>query len=148
MDELKRNKENSSNEAAFDSLQKELRITRICSMVVAGLLVAVIAGGIYLANLIVPMVTAIQEMQPAIAKLETIDMDLINEKISQLDIEGLNEMIQTLDGDEVSEALEHFNRALEKLEKVQSDLESFSSSVSNSLSGLFGIGRAGTGNNP
>ena len=124
----------------LQELRKELKVTRICSLVVAALLVIVIVGGIYTVNKISPALTAMQKMQPAIEKMEQLDIEVLNEKIAQLDIEGLNQIVEDLDAAELSEALENLNDAAEMLEELGDGLSSFSNSVNNSLSGLFGSG--------
>ena len=126
----------------MEELQKELKITRICSLIVAALLVCVIAGGIYIVNMIRPMVTAIQEMQSAMEKIEQIDVEMLNEKIAQLDIEGLNQMIAGMDTEEMMEALENMNDIMERLESIQEGISSFSDSVTDSFSGWFGFGNS------
>ena len=137
MDELRR----QSQEDVYESLRKELKVTRICCLIVAVLLVCVIAGGIYIANMMSPMVLAMQEIQPAIVKMEQIDVGVLNEKIAQLDIEGMNKMIQGIDTEEVMEALENVNEVMEKIEELQEGFESFSDSLSNSFGSWFGLGK-------
>lgn len=125
-------------EEILNKLRKELKITRYCSIFVAVLLIVVIAGGVYMMNAITPMVAAMQKMQPAIEKMADLDVEMLNEKIAQLDIEGLNQAIAGLDTEEVSEALKNINEAVERLQEIGDGLSTFSDSVNNSISGLFG----------
>lgn len=127
-----------SQEEMMQSLQKELKITRYCSLIAAGLLICVLAGGVYLANCMSPITKAVQEMQPIMEELGKIDVDLLNEKIAQLDMEGLNKAIEGLDTEELSKLLQNINEAAEMLEKVGDGFQSFSDSVSDSFSNLFG----------
>ena len=124
-------------------LRKELKITRYCSLLVAMLLVIVIIGGVFLAKQMAPALTAIQEMQPAIQKMEQIDVEMLNAKIEQLDIEGLNKAIEGLDVEELSKSLKNINEAIDRLKEAGESFEAFSELFSNSFSGLFGIGGSG-----
>ena len=121
----------------IQALRKELKVTRICSLLVAVLLLVVIAGGVYTVNKITPALAAMQKMQPAIEKIEDLDIEMLNEKIAQLDIEGLNQIVTDLDAEELSRALKNINDATENLKEIGEGLSSFSDSVSNSFSGLF-----------
>lgn len=147
MDELRTTSQGQAQEDVLNSLRKELKVTRICSIVVAVLLFCVIAGGVYIVNMVTPMVTAIQEMKPAIQKMEQIDVEMLNEKIAQLDIEGLNQLIQGMDAEEMMEALENINDIIEDLEEIQAGFQSFSDSISDSFTGWFGLGNSGGSSN-
>ena len=139
MNELKNNRTEQSKEEIIKSLQKELKITRYCSLLVAVLLLFVIAGGFYVGNKMTPALTAVQKMQPAIEKIEDLDIEMLNQKIEQLDIEGLNKIVEDLDAEELSETLRNINDAAAKLKEIQKGFGDFSDSVSNSFSDLFGI---------
>lgn len=128
-------------EEVMNTLRRELKITRYCSVFVAVLLVCVIAGGIYMANKIAPAAAALQEMQQTVEKLEELDVEMLNEKISQLDMEQLNQAIEGLDTEALSKALRSMNEAVEKLQKFGESFGSFSDSVGNSVSDFFGNGR-------
>jgi len=130
-----------SQEEIVKRLQKELKITRYCSLLVAVLLALVIAGGFYAVNKMTPAFNAIQEMQPAIKNMENLDIELLNEKIEQLDIEGLNKIVEDLDVEELSETLRNINDAAAKLREIQEGFDNFSDSVSDSFSDFWGIGR-------
>lgn len=125
-------------EELINSLRKELKVTRYCSLFVAVLLVVVIIGGVSVVNMLRPAIEAVQEMQPVMAQMAELDVDMLNEKIAQLDIEGLNQAIAGLDMEEVSKALANINDAVEKLQKIGEGFSDFSSSVNQSISGLFG----------
>lgn len=148
---------------AIEKLRKELQITRIFSVIVVVLLGAVITGGIFFMNMMRPMVTAMQEMQPAIQKMEQIDVEVLNEKFAQLDVEALNEKIAQLDiegmnelihgmdelladvdAEQMQETLDGVNAALNNMLKIQNTLEALADSLKNSFtssfSGLFGNG--------
>lgn len=129
-----------SQEEVLRELRRELKVTRYCSMIVATLLVFVIVGGIYAVNKIAPALTAVQEMQPVIEKIEQLDIEMLNQKIEQLDIEGLNKIVEDLDVEELSETLKNINDAAAMLKEVGEGLDSISDSVSNSVLDLFGIG--------
>ena len=134
--------EDTRQTEAIENLRKELQVTRIFSIIVAVLLCVVIAGGVFLMNMMKPVVTAVREMQPAIQKMEQIDVELLNEKLAQLDVEVLNEKISQLD-------IESMNEALKNMLKIQNSLEDMTDSLKNSwsstFSGLFGIGNSGDG---
>lgn len=142
---MKGNMPEQSQEEMMETLRKELKFTRYCSIVVAILLVFVIAGGIYVSNKMAPALAAVEKMQPAIEKIEQLDIEMINEKIEQLDIEGLNKIVEDLDAEELSETLKNINDAASVLKEVGEGFSDFSDSVSGSLSDWFGIGT--TGNN-
>lgn len=138
MSELKNNSLGNSQEEMVDVLRKELKMTRWCNMAVLVLLGMVLVGGIFLANRLLPVAEAVKEMQPAIEKIEQLDMETLNQKIEQLDIEGLNKITEELDAAELSETLKNINEAAAALKEVKENIEEFSDSVSNSFSGLFG----------
>ena len=166
MDEIIVNSEESRQVQAIEKLRKELQVTRIFSIIVAVLLGAVVTGGIFFMSMMMPMVTAMKEMQPVIRKMEQIDVELLNEKfaqldvevlndkIEQLDIEGMNELIHSVDEmlegadtEQMQETLDSINAALNNMLKVQNTLDALTNSLTNSLtssfSGLFGIGSEG-----
>ena len=128
----------TEQEEMMKALRKELKVTRYCSLLLAVLLVIVIAGGVFMMNMFAPAVTAMQEMQPVMQQMANLDVDMLNEKIEQLDIEGLNEAIDGLDTEEMSKALANMNAAVEKLQEIGEGWSNFSSSVNQSISGLFG----------
>lgn len=144
MSELNRMPE-QSREDMLETLRKELRYTRYCSIGVAILLVVVIIGGIYAVNKMTPALEAISQMQPAIEKIEQLDIEMLNEKIEQLDIEGLNKIVEDLDAEELSETLKNINDAAAMLKEVGNSIGEFSDSISNSFSGLFGTGSLNDG---
>lgn len=125
-------------EEVLNSLRKELKFTRYCSLFVAVLLVAVIIGGVYVVNIMSPALEALQQMQPAVEKMEQFDVEMLNQKIEELDIEGLNKIVEDLDAKELSEMLKNINEATAKLKEVGEGVSNFSESISNSFSGLFG----------
>lgn len=140
MEEKIMNTEDTKQVQAFEQLRKELQLTRIFCIIVAVLLGVVITGGILLMNMMKPVVSAINEMQPAIQKMEQIDVEMLNEKLAQLDVEVLNEKIEQLD-------IESLNATLNSIQKAQNTLEALTESVKNSFSssfsGLFGLGNNG-----
>ena len=140
MNELKNNRTEQSQEEIIKSLQKELKITRYCSLMVAVLLLGVIGGGIYSVNKMAPALAAIEQMRPAIEKIEALDIEMLNQKIEQLDIEGLNKIVEDMDVEELSETLKNINDAAAMLKEMGEGFSDFSDSVSNSFSDLFGIG--------
>ncbi len=111
----------------LQKLKKELKLTRYCSLITAVLLVCVIAGGAYMVNRLAPAVTALQEMQPVVEKLNNLDVEMLNEKIEQLDMEGLNQAMEGLDTEELSKAIKNINDVSDKLQEI-----------GNTFSGLFG----------
>lgn len=135
----------NETEEMLKALRKELKLTRYCSLLVGMLLLLVIVGGIYAVNRMEPALTAIQKMQPAIEKMEQLDIEVLNEKIEQLDIEGLNKIVEDLDAAELSEALKNINDATALLKEVGDGFSEFSDSISNSFSGLFGKGTSNDG---
>lgn len=126
----------------LEMLRRELKITRYCSLFVAVLLIGVIIGGGYMLSKVTPALQVIEQMQPAIAKMEQLDVEMFNAKIEQLDIEGLNKAIGELDAQEVSEALKNINEAVEKLKEAEETFGVFSETFKNSLSGWFGLGNS------
>lgn len=135
----------NETEEMLKALRKELKLTRYCSLLVGMLLLLVIVGGIYAVNRMEPALTAIQKMQPAIEKMEQLDIEVLNEKIEQLDIEGLNKIVEDLDAAELSETLKNINDATALLKEVGDGFSEFSDSISNSFSGLFGKGTSNDG---
>ncbi len=127
-----------SQEEMMNSLRKELKVTRYCSLLVAVLLVVVIIGGVSVVNMLHPAILAVQEMQPVMEQMAELDVEMLNAKIEQLDIEGLNQAIAGLDTEEMSRALANINDAVEKLQEIGEGWNNFSSSVNQSISGLFG----------
>lgn len=125
-------------EEMMNSLRKELKLTRYCSLFVAVLLVVVIIGGVSIVNILRPAVTAVQEMQPVMEEMAQLDVAMLNEKIAQLDIDGLNQAIAGLDTEEMSEALANINDAVEKLQALGEGFQNFSGSMNQSISSLFG----------
>ena len=128
----------TEQEEMLNSLRKELKVTRYCSLFVAVLLIIVIVGGVSVMNMLRPAVEAVQEMQPVMEQMAELDVDMLNEKIAQLDIEGLNQAISELDMEEVTKALTNMNDAVEKLQEIGEGFSNFSSSVNQSISGWFG----------
>ena len=122
----------------INSLRKELKVTRYCSLLVAVLLVIVIIGGVSIVNTIRPAITAVQKMEPVMEQMAELDVNMLNEKIAQLDIEGLNQAISGLDMEEASKALANINDAVEKLQEIGEGFSKFSGSVNQSITGLFG----------
>lgn len=168
MDEMKVNSEEIRQIDAIEKLRKELQITRIFSIIVAVLLGAVITGGIFFMSMMMPMVTAMKEMQPTIQKMEQLDVEVLNEKFAQLDVETLNEkieqldiegmnelihgvdeMLEGMDAEQMQETLDAINAALNNMLKIQNALENLTDSLKNSwsssFSGLFGVGNNGDG---
>ena len=128
----------NGTEEMLQKLQKELKITRYCSLIVGMLLLLVITGGIYAMNKMEPALTAIEKMQPAIEKIEQLDIELLNEKMEQLDIEGLNKIVENLDAAELSETLKNINDAASLLKEAKDGMREFSDSITDSFSGWFG----------
>lgn len=122
------------------ALRKELKFTRFCSLLVATLLVFVIVGGIYIVNKITPALDAVEKMQPAIAKIEQLDIEVLNEKMEQLDIEGLNKIVEELDAAALSEVLRNINEAITALEEMKDGFSDFSDSMTDSFNDWFKIG--------
>lgn len=145
MSELRNNMQEQSQEEVLNSLRKELKFTRYCSWVVATLLVFVIVGGVFVVNKMAPALTAIQQMQPAIEKMEQLDIEMLNQKIEQLDIEGLNQIVEDLDAKELSETLKNINDAATMLKEAGEGFSEFSDAISDSFSGWFGIGNTNGG---
>ena len=127
----------NENDEMLKALRKELKITRYCSLIVGLLLLFVIVGGIYVVNKMEPALTAIEQMRPAIEKMEQLDIDVLNEKMEQLDIEGLNKIVEDLDAEELSETLKNINDATAMLKEAGKNIGEFSDSLSNSFSGFF-----------
>ena len=114
-------------EEELRKLKKELLINRICSIVVAVLLVCVLAGGAYALKGLAPAVTALDELRPLAEKMEDLDVDMINAKIAELDIDGLNQALEGLDTEELTRTLKNVNEASEQMK-----------AFGESLSKLFG----------
>ena len=156
MDEIIVNSEETRQIEAIEKLRKELQVTRIFSIIVAVLLGAVITGGIFFMSMMMPMVTAMKEMQPTIQKMEQLDVELLNEKFAQLDVEVLNEKIEQLDiegmnelihgvdemldgmdAEQMQETLDAINASLSNMLKVQNTLNALTDSLTNSLTSSF-----------
>ena len=135
----------NETEEMLKALRKELKFTRYCSLLVGILLLLVIVGGIYVVNKMEPALTAIGEMQPAIEKIEQLDIEMINEKIDQLDIEGLNKIVEDLDAAELSETLKNINDATAVMKEFQESVSEFTDSWTGSFSGWFGNGTSNDG---
>ncbi len=140
MDDMKNELMELSQDDMIKALRKELKFTRLCSLFVATLLMFVIVGGIYAINKITPALTAVERMQPAIAKIEQLDIEVLNEKIEQLDIEGLNKIVDDLDVEALSEVLRNINEATAYIEEIGEGFSEFSDSVTDSFNDLFKIG--------
>ena len=140
MDDMKNELMELSQDDMIKALRKELKFTRLCSLFVATLLMFVIVGGIYAINKITPALTAVERMQPAIAKIEQLDIEVLNEKIEQLDIEGLNKIVDALDVEALSEVLRNINEATAYIEEIGEGFSEFSDSVTDSFNDLFKIG--------
>lgn len=140
MDDMKNELMEPSQDDMIKALRKELKFTRLCSLFVATLLMFVIVGGIYAINKITPALTAVERMQPAIAKIEQLDIEVLNEKIEQLDIEGLNKIVDDLDVEALSEVLRNINEATAYIEEIGEGFSEFSDSVTDSFNDLFKIG--------
>ncbi|MBR5127821.1 MAG: hypothetical protein IKU69_05280 [Roseburia sp.] len=140
MGDMKNELLESSQDEMMKALRKELKFTRVCSLLVATLLVFVIVGGFYVVNKITPALAAIEKMQPAIAKIEQLDIEVLNEKIEQLDIEGLNKIVEDLDVEALSEVLRNINEATAYIEEIGKGFSDFSESVTDSFNDLFKIG--------
>ena len=145
MSDVRNSLSEQSQDEMIKALRKELKFTRYCSLFVATLLVFVIVGGIYAVNKMTPALTAVQQMQPAIAKIEELDIDVLNEKIEQIDIEGLNRIVDDLDVEALSEVLRNINEATAAIEELKEGFGDFSDSVSNSFNDLFRIGEKDNG---
>jgi len=141
MRELRNSIQEQSQEEVLKSLRKELKFTRYCSLLVATLLVFVIVGGIYVVNKMTPALTAIEQMRPAVEKMEQLDIEMLNQKIEQLDMEGLNKLVEELDAKELSETLKNINDATALLKEAGEGFSNFSDSLTGSFSDWFGVGR-------
>ena len=140
MGDMKNDLLEPSGDEMIKALRKELKFTRYCSLFVATLLLFVIVGGIYTVNKITPALIAVEKMQPAIAKIEQLDIEVLNEKIEQLDIEGLNAIVEDLDVEALSEVLRNINEATAYIKEIGEGFSNFSDSVTDSFNDLFKIG--------
>ena len=143
------NRKEMSQDEMMKALQKELRITRYCSLFVSVLLLLTIAGGIYTVNKMQPALEAVQNIRPTIQKIEDLDVkalnqkieqldiEVLNQKIEQLDIDGLNQIVEDLDVEELSETLKNINDAADKIREIQSGFSGVSDSFSDAFSGWF-----------
>lgn len=106
--------ENQISETDMRQLRKDMRLTRVFCAVSSLLTLCLLAGGILLFCKVQPVVSVLQEAQPAI------------EKLSQLDVEAINTAMEELDTKELSEAVTNMNKAAETLEIWGEKLSSFS----------------------
>lgn len=95
-------------------LRRELRLTRVFCMISSLLTICVLAGGVFLFRNLQPVFDFLQEAQP------------VMEQISTLDVEAINTAIEGLDIEELSKAIENMNHAAETLENWGEKLSSFS----------------------
>ena len=140
MKDMRNNLLEQPQDEMLKELRKELKFTRFCSLFLATLLVFVIVGGIYIVNKITPALDAVEKMQPAIAKIEQLDIEVLNEKMEQLDIEGLNKIVEELDAAALSEVLRNINEAITALEELKDGFSDFSDSMTDSFNDWFKIG--------
>ena len=123
-----------AEEAELSRLYRELRKTRIISLVTSVLLVFVLAaGGFFYYELteirkqVDPVIRQVEkidaeEVNTALEEidhtLETVDWEQIGRTLGKLDVDALNTAIENLDTKEFTEALENLNDAVDTLEKT------------------------------
>ena len=139
---------NQSNKQAQNELAKlrrELRVTRVLSIVSSLLMVCVLLGGIMFFN---GLQDSYEQLAPVLKKLETVDFEtlnrtiasletslnavdwkLVSEQLGALDIEAINNAIEGLDTEELTQALENLNAAVKTLQSIGDALKNFVSKL-------------------
>ena len=127
----------------MDKLFRELRLTRIVSIISSLLALSLLIMGGYFAHTIKG---TLREAEPAMEKiaevdveslnatlehinetLEAVDLEPIMQAIEELDVEGLNTAIDSLDMEELSKALRNLNDAADIMKKIGETLSPLTS---------------------
>lgn len=137
------NEYQGSMEPAMEKLRKELRATRIFSMISSILMVCILVCGFMVCQGVKPYVEQLWPVVEQLAEvdfagianslqsLETsvnaVDWKYLSQQVSRLDVDAINEAIAGLDTEELSKGLENINKAAESLQKMSDSLKAFSS---------------------
>ena len=127
----------------MDKLLKELRLTRIVSIISSLLALSLLILGGYFAHVIAG---TFREAEPVMEKIAEVDVESLNATleninetleavdleplvlaIEELDVEGLNAAIDSLDMEELSEALRNLNDAADIMKNIGQALSSLTS---------------------
>ena len=127
----------------MSKLFRELRLTRIVSIISSLLALSLLILGGYFAYTVKD---ALKEAEPVMEKiaemdveslnatlehinetLETVDLEPIVQAIEELDVEGLNSAIDSLDMVELSKALRNLNDAADIMKKIGESLSPLTS---------------------
>jgi len=137
------NNYNVATDLGVEKLRKELRVTRIFSMISSILMICIIVGGLLICNAAKGYV---EQVWPLIEQLETVDFaaidetvktvdkslnavdwEYMSEQLSKLNVDAINEAIAGLDTQELTKALENINSAAETLQNMSGSLKAFTS---------------------
>ena len=129
-------------QADMNKLFRELRITRMVSIISSFLALLLLIWSGYLAYTVKGIVREVEPAMEKIARvdveslnatlehvnetLETVDLEPVVQAIEELDVEGLNTAIESLDMGELSEALKNLNDAADIFRQIS---QSFSESL-------------------
>lgn len=122
----------------MSKLLRELRFTRIVSIISSLLAVLLLVWGGYL---VYTVKSIMREAEPAMEKiaevdveslnaslehvnetLETVDLESVAQAIDELDVEGLNAAIESLDMEELTKALKNLNDAADVFKQISQTL--------------------------
>ena len=139
------NQSNNQAQNELAKLRRELRVTRVLSIVSSLLMVCVLLGGIMFFN---GLQDSYEQLAPVLKKLETVDFEtlnrtiasletslnavdwkLVSEQLGALDIEAINNAIEGLDTEELTQALENLNAAVKTLQSIGDALKNFVSKL-------------------
>ena len=98
----------------LDKLRKELRMTRFFSGITSVLLICVLVGGFLFFSKVQGY---LEDAMPLVEQMSA--------QLEQLDMDALNESIASLNTEELTEALEHFNDAVDTLESFTGSVKDF-----------------------
>lgn len=98
----------------LDKLRKELRMTRIFSGITSVLLICVLVGGLLVFS---RLKRSLEDSIPLVEKMSA--------QLEALDVDALNESIAGLNTEELTEALEHFNDAVDTMESFTGSVKDF-----------------------
>lgn len=125
------------NENSVEILKKELKFTRICSVVSSVLTICLLAAVVILFTKLWPVYEFMNTAKPAVERISEIDVNTLNETIETLnetmgevdwenlsnsldalDVEAVNKVIENYDPEEVSRTLDNLNSAIEMITSI------------------------------
>lgn len=118
------NIENQFPTTELEALRREIRRTKLSSMIACVLMVCVLLGGAWMCH---AAKAYAEQLSPVVEKAAAVDWEGLSEQLSALDVEAINEAIDGLDVEELNRTISNVNAAVDALQKYGDSLKSFTS---------------------